>query len=105
MPNRLLIVALAITLLGLCSSAACAESKRPPGLPSSTGPVPRTNPLSFGTVDLHYDSRVLRVEAATTREQIQLGLAYRETLDPDSGMIFDLHVNEVPSFWMKGMRF
>lgn len=47
----------------------------------------------------------LTVQLAITPSQQQLGLGYRNGLEPGTGMLF---VNEQPAprtFWMKGMRF
>jgi uncharacterized membrane protein (UPF0127 family) len=47
----------------------------------------------------------MRVEVASTPEQSERGLGYRDSLPEDSGMLFDLRQTRVPGFWMKGMRF
>jgi uncharacterized membrane protein (UPF0127 family) len=41
------------------------------------------------------------VEMATTRQQQERGLMFRESLAPDAGMLFDLVVEKAVSFWMK----
>ena len=47
----------------------------------------------------------MRVEVASTPEQSERGLGYRDELPEDAGMLFDLHETRIPQFWMKGMRF
>ena len=65
--------------------------------------------MQFGSTQLRIESasgaRVIDVEVATTSAQSERGLGYRDALAPDAGMIFDLHTNRAPGFWMKGMRF
>ncbi len=45
------------------------------------------------------------VDLALTSPQQQLGLGYRNGLEPDHGMLFVGHENQMRVFWMKGMRF
>jgi uncharacterized membrane protein (UPF0127 family) len=45
------------------------------------------------------------MEVASTPAQSERGLGYRDSLDSDVGMIFDLHGTRAQDFWMKGMRF
>ena len=47
----------------------------------------------------------MRVQVASTPEQSERGLGYRDELPEDAGMLFDLHETRIPQFWMKGMRF
>jgi uncharacterized membrane protein (UPF0127 family) len=65
--------------------------------------------VSFPAAELHIQSasgdRVLRIEVATTPEQSERGLGYRDALPPDAGMLFDLGSTRTQAFWMKGMRF
>lgn len=61
--------------------------------PQSTIVFPRTNTTVF-------------VEVADTNDKIQLGLSYRDHMNEDVGMLFDLGYEDTyPSFWMKGMHF
>lgn len=43
----------------------------------------------------------LNVEAAETPEEVQTGLMYRKTLEPNAGMIFFMGTEAIHSFWMK----
>lgn len=43
----------------------------------------------------------VRVELATTPEQQQRGLMWRDELDDDAGMLFVFRRSRVRSFWMK----
>ena len=49
--------------------------------------------------------REIEVELAVTSEEQQLGLGYRDGLDPETGMLFVKKRAAPASFWMKGMRF
>ena len=44
------------------------------------------------------------VEIADTSETIQQGLMYRESLEPDAGMLFDFGLTRDASMWMKNTR-
>lgn len=86
------------------SLAACSGPSH--GSPTATPEVP---PVSFATTRLHIDApqgaRDVDVEVASTAEQSERGLGYRDSLAADAGMIFDLREARIPTFWMKGMRF
>lgn len=47
----------------------------------------------------------IKVELADTSEKRALGLGGRESLSTDSGMLFILERESVPTFWMKGLKF
>lgn len=51
------------------------------------------------------NGHVIPVELALTNEEKERGLGYRDSLDPDSGMLFVYSHAEQYGFWMKGMRF
>jgi uncharacterized protein len=51
------------------------------------------------------NGHVIPVELAVTNEEKQRGLGYRDSLDPNSGMLFVYGHPEQYGFWMKGMRF
>lgn len=46
-----------------------------------------------------------KVEIAQTEEERKKGLSGRDSLAPDSGMLFVLEKDSKPSFWMKGVKF
>lgn len=48
---------------------------------------------------------VIYAELAVTDQERQLGLMYRECLNPDQGMLFVFEREEIQSFWMKNMKF
>lgn len=60
-------------------------------------------PLGTGTVTI--GDTTIAVEIATTTEQQNLGLSYRESLDENTGMLFVYERLVLPSFWMYGMNF
>ena len=101
-----LAVAIGIALTG-CSSSGRDSSATPSPAATATA---TTTPVIFETTSLTYagvdgTQENLRVEVASTPEQSERGLGYRDALPDDAGMLFDLHETRVPQFWMKGMRF
>ncbi len=59
---------------------------------------------NFNYVEI--DGLKIPVEVVREGREIERGLGYRESLNKDSGMLFDFPYDNVqPSFWMKGMRF
>ena len=48
---------------------------------------------------------VLQVEIATTLQQQQTGLSYRESLAEGRGMLFTFNTDDSHPIWMKGMQF
>jgi uncharacterized membrane protein (UPF0127 family) len=93
------ITALSI-LLASVLGGACSSSSGP------TGGQTAVPTVVFATTKIEIGgARTIDAEVATTEPQSERGLGYRDTLAPDAGMIFDLHEERVPSFWMKGMRF
>lgn len=61
-----------------------------------------THPL--GT-KLTIRDHTFNVELAVTPKEKERGLGYRDSLKPDSGMLFVYDHAEQYGFWMKGMRF
>jgi uncharacterized protein len=57
-----------------------------------------TSPL---TIDTAHGPRQFSVEIATTPEQMALGLMYRQSLAPNSGMLFVYPSERPVAFWMK----
>src|SRR5690349_18147751 len=57
-----------------------------------------TSPL---TIDTAHGPRQFTVEIATTPEQMALGLMYRQSLAPNSGMLFVYPSERPVAFWMK----
>ena len=50
-------------------------------------------------------STTIDIEVADEPAEIQQGLSGRPSLDPDTGMLFVLSQERIPTFWMKDMRF
>lgn len=48
---------------------------------------------------------VIYAELAVTDQERQLGLMFRECINPDQGMLFVFEREEIHSFWMKNMNF
>lgn len=57
-----------------------------------------TSPLSVKSGEA---THAFTVELATTPEEIQQGLMFRETLAEDAGMLFDFGITRQVSMWMK----
>src|SRR5947199_593836 len=89
------LVATASSILAACSTS----STYAPEVTSPAETTPSAPPVVFAMTDLRYDGRVLRVEVASTPQQSERGLGYRDSLASDAGMIFDLHATKVPVFW------
>ncbi len=51
------------------------------------------------------DGFAVTAELAITDEERQLGLMFREKINPDQGMLFVFEEEGIHSFWMKNMRF
>ena len=98
-PRLLLGMMLAVAGLALsASSLTLAQSTDLP--PWRVTPVP---PLERATITV--GSTPLDVELAIEAWQQQLGLGYRNGLEPGTGMLFPSDVTRTRTFWMKGMRF
>lgn len=57
-----------------------------------------TSPLSVKSGD---EKHTFTVEMATTPEEIQQGLMFRQELAPNAGMLFDFGMTRQASMWMK----
>lgn len=72
------------------------KKPRPEGDPQPTLPI--------GKVELEVENRqlmTLKVEVASTPEQQQMGLMFRETMADDAGMLFVFPLSRHQSFWMR----
>lgn len=99
-----------IILALLCVVAvACGGSEREPDPEASPSPVvEQTLPEGSPTfeparvlIDTDEGSVILDVEKAETDEQRAFGLMHRESLDPDSGMVFLYFEEATCCFYMK----
>jgi uncharacterized membrane protein (UPF0127 family) len=81
-----------------------AEPAQPATAPVQARPSGEPQPtLPWGKVELEAPPRApitLRVQVASTPEQREKGLMFREHLDPDEGMIFIFERERPQSFWM-----
>jgi len=48
---------------------------------------------------------VIHAELAVTDQERQMGLMFREGINPDQGMLFVFEKEGIHSFWMKNMKF
>ena len=53
------------------------------------------------TIDSSQGAQAFNVELATTPDQMQVGLMFRQNLAPDSGMLFVYPSEQQVTFWMK----
>jgi uncharacterized membrane protein (UPF0127 family) len=53
------------------------------------------------TIDTGQGSRAFTVELATTPDEMQVGLMFRQSLEPDAGMLFVYPSDQQVAFWMK----
>lgn len=74
---------LVVTVMSILSCNACGTAR------------------TINSIELEIEQIRLNVEIAATPEERQIGLMNRETLDPDSGMIFVFDKERAVSFWMK----
>jgi uncharacterized protein len=95
---RLVLVALAGSLL---MPAVVASAQGEETVPPWHRPLPEGRQEARITVG---DTQ-LNVQLAITSSQQQLGLGYRNGLEPGSGMLFVNEQAAPRTFWMKGMRF
>lgn len=92
------IVALVISLMaGQSLVAAQGTGEAPPWLVTPVPPLQRAEIVVGNTT--------LDVELAIEGWQQQLGLGYRNGLEPGTGMLFPSTNPGPETFWMKGMRF
>jgi len=61
-------------------------------------------PIHFDTATVRVGGREIRVELANTPERRERGLMFRDSLAPDSGMLFVYPDEDYRSFWMKNTR-
>jgi len=66
-------------------------------------PAAPASAAEFQTLEIASKSgvHVFQVELATTPEEQERGLMFRRELPPGQGMLFDFHVDQPVSFWMK----
>jgi uncharacterized membrane protein (UPF0127 family) len=60
-----------------------------------------TAELSRLTIDSGQGAQMFNVELATTPDQMQVGLMFRQKLAPDAGMLFVYPSEQQVAFWMK----
>lgn len=106
--HRLIVACAAVALVGM--TPACTSSTSPTTkTTTATASTATVTPVSFAATQLRYRTDnhpgVLRIEIASTPEQSERGLGFRDALAEDGGMLFDLGGTRVQEFWMKGMRF
>lgn len=81
-----------ILILVLCVLIGCKDT-------SADAQTSALTPITIQTID--GKTITLNVELATTPEQQQKGLMFRETLSDESGMLFMFNTPREIGFWMK----
>ena len=69
-----------------------------PAVPRPTSPAPRT---SAPTLELRIKDARVFAEVVSKPEDRNLGLMFRRSLAPDSGMLFVFDTDDFQRFWMK----
>ena len=75
-----------------------------PGKPGQTPELPFL-PQKGKFISLQINGKVIKVEVADTAEKRKKGLAGRESLAENEGMLFIFEREERYPFWMKGLKF
>lgn len=71
----------------------------------ATGPWGNALVQNNQTRELLINNRKIQVEVADTAEKRRVGLSGRESLAPDSGMLFVFNQPDNYKFWMKDVKF
>jgi uncharacterized protein len=87
--KKIFLLSLAVTLLG----AACNKQPEPPPVTA----------YHEGVVTMA--GRDVSIEIAETDDEQAQGLSGRKTIEENQGMLFNMPVPTLPTFWMKGMNF
>ncbi len=87
-----------VMLLAVSAVPGMAQREALPPWRSELPDARQTAEITVGTTPV-------RVDLALTPAQQQLGLGYRNGLEPGTGMLFVFPESAERSFWMKGMRF
>lgn len=96
-PVKVAILLAFVSLLGASSLVAAQSTDVPPWRVTPEAPLAK--------VEIVVGDTSLTVELAQEDWQQQLGLGYRNGLEPGTGMLFPSDVARARTFWMKGMRF
>jgi uncharacterized membrane protein (UPF0127 family) len=79
-------------IMVMVSGVAFADDPKPP---------PKPLPVSTIVVDTSFGHAMFKVEVASDWRSQEYGLMNRKYLAPNAGMLFDFHVPEMTTFWMK----
>lgn len=92
-----LVCVLIVSGLGFAQPAIAQREPVPPW----RVPMPRAR----ATAEIVVGETPLKVELALSSDEQQLGLGYRNGLEPGTGMLFVFQEPSERVFWMRGMRF
>lgn len=99
--KTLVIICLAVAALAIGFSAYVYGTAVLKVAPSKSKPLV----AALSTEKLMVGTAPLTVEVASTPAEQELGLSYRVSLAPESGMLFTFATPSRQGFWMKGMNF
>ncbi|MBO6765688.1 MAG: DUF192 domain-containing protein [Maricaulis sp.] len=95
-------------LVGLSAPAWAQDAEPAAATPDTTvsGPTAEVSAIAFGgpepvVIDSADGRHVFTAELATTPDQLERGLMWRETLDPDAGMLFHYAPPRRTAMWME----
>jgi hypothetical protein len=95
-------------LVGVSAPAWAQDAEPATATPEATvsDPTAEVSAITFGgpepvVIDTADGRHVFTAELATTPEQLERGLMWRETLDPDAGMLFHYSPPRRTAMWME----
>jgi hypothetical protein len=92
-----------VVILGFLTLSDFLKKDVPEPLQSQNGINGVDNKIKTGKVV--FGNTSVNIEVSDTIASRQLGLSYRESLDPNSGMLFVFDSYNIKYFWMKDMKF
>jgi uncharacterized protein len=92
-------VGLKMALLLIVGVSAVFAASRGESAGRASEKAASVKPVSVPTVKIGADN-VVKLEVASTREEIEKGLMYRTSLPEDQGMVFLFHPARAVNFWM-----
>jgi len=96
---------LIISLLAALSFTACASAQLDPAVdPTTPDAVVEYGGPDLLVIETANGPVQFTVELAETQEARTRGMMHRDSMDPDTGMLFDFEVEQVISIWMRNTR-
>lgn len=96
---------LIVSLLAAVSFSACASAQIDPAFdPTAPDAVVDYGGPDRLVIETANGPIEFTVELAETQEARTRGMMHRDSMDPDTGMLFDFEVEQVISIWMRNTR-